>query len=382
MPSAGMPSARCSSSSRSGGLFSWARAGGVVLVGAGQRGGPLAHRVGEQQLAAAGRVQLVDGGDGALVGDGERAQLADLVAPELDAHGVLGGGREDVDDPAAHGELAARRDHLDPRVGQLDEPHQQGVEVVGVADAQRHRLEPAQAGGDRLDEAARGGDDQARRVVGGEAAEHREPAADGVRARREALVRQGLPAGQHGDGCAIDQIRGGGAQVLGLAVGGGDGEHGATASVSAVAVRPGRRRARRPGTAAVPRGPRRPAPGRRWRAGRGMRRRGRRVRGRRSRADRKAWPRFPLQQVSAQQSRPLPGTDGGLRPGYARRFPRESARSPARVGTFAGASRHVRRRESARSRRESAFTGRKHAEQARQHRRPSLSATHEQVRRV
>ena len=152
MPSAGMPWARCSSSSRSGGLFSWRAA---------ERGGPLADRVGEQQLAAAGRVELVDGVGGALVGDGERAQLADLVAPELDAHGVLGGGREDVDDAAAHRELAARGDHLDPRVGQLDEAHEQGVEVVGVADAQADRVERAQAGGDGLDEAARGGDQHA-----------------------------------------------------------------------------------------------------------------------------------------------------------------------------------------------------------------------------
>jgi len=49
---------------------------------------------------------------------------------------VLGGGREDVDDPAAHRELAARGDHLDAGVGQLDQPHEQGVEVVRVADGQ------------------------------------------------------------------------------------------------------------------------------------------------------------------------------------------------------------------------------------------------------
>ena len=151
-------------------------------MGAGQCGGALADGVGEQQLATAGRVERVDGVGGALVGDGERAQLADLVAPELDAHGVLGGRREHVDDPAAHRELAARGDHLHAGVGQLDEAHEQGVEIVGVADAQGDGVERAKAGGDGLDEAARGGDQHARRIVGGQAAEQREPAAHRVRA--------------------------------------------------------------------------------------------------------------------------------------------------------------------------------------------------------
>ena len=197
----------------------------VVLVGAGEHRGPAPHLGGEQQFATAGGVQLVDGGDGALVGHGEAAQLADLVAPELDAHGVLGGGREDVDDPAADGELAAGGDHLHPRVGQLDEADQQVVEVVGVADPQADRLQPAQAGRDRLDQAAGGRHDQPGRGGGvGQPAEDRQPAADGVRARREPLVRQGLPARQHGDDVATEQVRGGGGEVVGLAVGRGDGE--------------------------------------------------------------------------------------------------------------------------------------------------------------
>ncbi len=237
--------------------------GGVVLVGPGERRGPVAHLDGEQQLPAPGRVQDLDGDDRALIGDGEAAQLADLVAPELDAHGVLGRGREDVDDPAADGELAARGDHLDPRVRQLDEPDQQAVEVVGVADAQRHRLQPAQAGCDRLDQAACGGDDQPRRGGRvGEAPEDRQPAADGVRARRQPLVRQRLPAGQHGDGVATEQVRRRRAP-----------RSSASRSVAVTASTCGRRRReRRRGTAAAPTGPRRPAPGRRWRAGRGMRR--------------------------------------------------------------------------------------------------------------
>jgi hypothetical protein len=96
---------------------------------------------------------------------------------------VLGRGREDVDDPTADGELAARVT-ISTRVYRLDEPAQQAVEVVGVTDAQRHRLQPAQAGRDRLDQAACGGGDQPRRGARvGEAPKDRQPAADGVRAR-------------------------------------------------------------------------------------------------------------------------------------------------------------------------------------------------------
>jgi hypothetical protein len=95
-----------------------------------------------------GRQQLLDGPpDGALVGDGERAQLADLVAPELDAHRVVGRGREDVDDAAAHRELAARGDHLDPRVGQLDQRTSTSSKswVSPTRRATRGRARPARA---------------------------------------------------------------------------------------------------------------------------------------------------------------------------------------------------------------------------------------------
>ena len=64
----------------------------------------------------------VDVGDRPLVGDGEHPHLGDLVAPELDAHRVLGGGREDVEDAAADRELASLADHVDAGVGQLDQP--------------------------------------------------------------------------------------------------------------------------------------------------------------------------------------------------------------------------------------------------------------------
>ena len=50
------------------------------------------------------------------------ADLLDLVAPELDPQRVLLGRREDVEDAAAHRELAAPLDQVDPGVAELDEP--------------------------------------------------------------------------------------------------------------------------------------------------------------------------------------------------------------------------------------------------------------------
>ena len=46
----------------------------------------------------------------ALVGDRERREPVDLVAPEVDAHGMVVGRRVHVDDRAAHRDLAARLD--------------------------------------------------------------------------------------------------------------------------------------------------------------------------------------------------------------------------------------------------------------------------------
>ena len=45
--------------------------------------------------------------DRALVGHVEPGQPVDLVAPQVDAHRLVGRGGEDVDDPAPHGQLAA-----------------------------------------------------------------------------------------------------------------------------------------------------------------------------------------------------------------------------------------------------------------------------------
>ena len=94
----------------------------------------------------------------------EGAHLLDLVAEELDAKRLAAGGREDVDDPAADGELPALVDAVDPLVARERELLGEPVDARLVADAEvdgsGSRLERRQALGERArrraDEPARG----------------------------------------------------------------------------------------------------------------------------------------------------------------------------------------------------------------------------------
>ena len=200
----------------------------------GELGGPGAHRVGEQQLAARWRPQAVLGDlEGALVGDLEPADLLDRVTPELQAQGVLLGGREDVEDAPAHGELAAPLDEVGAGVGSAREVLDDLLERAFVAGLERHRAQVTQALGDRLEDGSHGGHDDGERAVGGvpgirvgEAPEHGQSLTDGVAARAEPLVREGLPAGEEPDAPLPQAGLEGGLEVLGLAAGRGDGEHG------------------------------------------------------------------------------------------------------------------------------------------------------------
>ena len=135
MPSTGMPSATFSSRP--------ARLGNSCTISRARwrTGG------GEQQFATRRERHALDGlGQRPLVGDRERTQLLDLVAEELDAHGVVGRGREHVEDAAAHRELAAAGDHVDARICEVDELHGERGEVVPAAARRRARSARARRG--------------------------------------------------------------------------------------------------------------------------------------------------------------------------------------------------------------------------------------------
>ncbi len=128
----------------------------------GQLLSPVPHRGGQQQLPARRRPQTRGGAlEAALVGHPEEPDLLDGVAEELDPQRVLLGGREDVEDAAAHGQLAALLHQIAARVPDLHEPAHQIVEVGGLAFAHPDRLELAEPADHRLEQAAhRGGDDR------------------------------------------------------------------------------------------------------------------------------------------------------------------------------------------------------------------------------
>jgi len=201
--------------------------------GAGERAdegaGAGAHGVGEEQLAGGWRPEAVHGVHGALVGHGEGADLVHGVPEELHAERVRLGGREDVEEAATDGELAAALHHVHAGVGgvgkaALDVPH-----VRLIPGAERDRGEPAEALRDGLEEGADGHQDhpggvglRGGGVRVGEAAEDGEAAGDRVRARGEPLVGQGLPGREDGDGVLGEVGAQGGLGLLGLAGGGRD----------------------------------------------------------------------------------------------------------------------------------------------------------------
>ncbi|BBE22156.1 hypothetical protein MN0502_10390 [Arthrobacter sp. MN05-02] len=136
------------------------------------------------------------------------------------------GGREDVDDAAAHCELTAVRDHVHPGVRGVGECLHDVGEGHLVADLQRHGLQVAQARDERLEDGPdRCGDDLDGRVLRmGEPAQDGQAASDGVGARRQPLVGQRLPGGELLDGALGEVAAQGGREVLRLPPRGRDGE--------------------------------------------------------------------------------------------------------------------------------------------------------------
>ena len=135
----------------------------------------------------------------------ERPDVLDLVAPELDAERLTARRREDVDEPAADGELAALVRPLDPLVAGESERFRQGLEadVRTGRDPDRRRSGPR--GWNRLGERRRRGDDEA---PFGEHVERPCALAHEVGCRLEAGAPANTAARKHRDTVLIEEPRG------------------------------------------------------------------------------------------------------------------------------------------------------------------------------
>ena len=128
--------------------------------------------------------------EGTLIDHLEVPDLFDLVAPELNPQWMVLGGREDIQDPPAHGQIAATLDQLTARIAGSDQPIDELGQICRITGTQRDRLEITQTGYLRLkDGSNRGHHDRERagagvgRVRVPKASQDRQPATDGVRPR-------------------------------------------------------------------------------------------------------------------------------------------------------------------------------------------------------
>ena len=158
-------------------------------------GGPGGDRRGRWHLPTAEHHRAPEGCDGALVADVEGGQAVDLVAEEVDANRGVGGRGEDVDDPAAHRQLATV---LDLVLTPVALPDQLGDEFLGVdalALDQGDRGGGVAPGAEPLEDGPDRGDDDvgARCTLGEEVPQHREPGPHGGHLGAHPLEGEGLP---------------------------------------------------------------------------------------------------------------------------------------------------------------------------------------------
>ena len=192
-----------------------------------QFGRPCLSCFGWPELAARIDARRLDRFGGALVGHGEFGEPLDLVPPQVDAHGRIGGARVDVDDRAAHRHLTAMFDLSLPAVAEHDELFDEFDRVDLIAGAHLDRVD----GGmrvDSLDQRPRRGHDERRRMVGCEPVEHGQALPHRLDTRADAFKRQRLPGRkmQHlvvaQDRCSI------GGETLGFGLRRGSDQHRAT----------------------------------------------------------------------------------------------------------------------------------------------------------
>ena len=174
VPTARGPTARCASSS-----VARARTSSVGS----------SSRTGKNHASASVAVRT-------LVGDREVRQPVDLVAPEVDAHRMVGRRRVDVDDRTAHRELAARLDLVLAAIAHRDEPFDELVAVDLRAGRRRRSVRrPRRAGPSRCTSARIGATTTCGQVLATRAQPPHDPqaAAHRLGRGRDPFERQRLP---------------------------------------------------------------------------------------------------------------------------------------------------------------------------------------------
>ena len=156
-----------------------------------------------RELGGGGDLHRLRVAERALGERGEPAQRLDLVVEQVDADRALLGRRIDVEQPAAHGELAAIVDLVDALVAGGDEVGGRLVEVEQLAEAEREAVRAQRRVGDLLAERDRGDDDD-RRLLPFAAVEHGveggDAQADEVRRRRQVRLVGDAAARVEADG--------------------------------------------------------------------------------------------------------------------------------------------------------------------------------------
>jgi hypothetical protein len=159
--------------------------------------GAVADVVARHQLASREDVHLVEVVGRALVVDAEAGQPVDLVAPQVDADGGVGGRREHVDDRTAPGEFPAVLHQLLAPVAELDQAAAQRVGIDLAAGTHDDRLGGRRAGAELLHQRPDAGDDHPRAPLGvAQAPQDVETLTHRLDARADPLERQRLPPGE------------------------------------------------------------------------------------------------------------------------------------------------------------------------------------------
>ena len=152
-----------------------------------------------EQLAGREDPCLVELVGRALVVDGEAREAVDLVTPEVDAHRVVVGRREDVDDRPAHRRPHRALDLVLAAVAELDELSGEDVGVDDPAGPDRDRLDGGGLRPEALQHGTDGGDDDRWAALGiAQAPQDFEPATHGFDRRADPLERECLPGREEG----------------------------------------------------------------------------------------------------------------------------------------------------------------------------------------